>query len=139
MNRFGRSDVRAAMRHVSLVIGLLALVACDLPAPQAGGSLVVEALAGPTCPVETDPPDPSCAPRAVAGARILVIAAGREVVVAQGETDADGRLTLSVPAGNYVVRAEPVEGLMGTPEPVPVLVEERGTTELLLPYDTGIR
>ena len=140
MNRIGRSRVRAAVSKL-LVMALLVLAACDPSAPEADGTLVIEAIAGPTCPVETDPPDPDCAPRAVAGAPIVVSPAdGRDIVVAQGETDADGRLTLAVPPGEYIVTAGDVEGLMGTPDAVPVLVADGGeTTTLLLPYDTGIR
>jgi hypothetical protein len=119
---------------------ILVLAACEMPTSTEGGALLVEALAGPTCPVETDPPDPSCAPRAVARARIVVSPAdGRDIAVAMGETDAHGRLTLEVPVGDYIVTAGAVEGLMGAPAPVAVSVLAGEASEMQLLYDTGIR
>jgi hypothetical protein len=116
------------------------LTACVPSEPREEGSIVIVAMAGPTCPVETDPPDPDCAPRAVAGAPIVVMAAGdSDVVVAQGETDADGRLTLAVPVGDYLVSAGAVEGLIAAPDPVLVSVLANLTIEVPVAYDTGIR
>ena len=64
---------------------------------------------------------------------------GQDIVIAQGETGADGRLTLAVPAGDYIVTAGAVEGLISAPEPVVVSVLAGVTTEVPLGYDTGIR
>jgi hypothetical protein len=129
------------MRGVLVVVAALALLtACDPAPPQEEGSLIFVAMAGPTCPVETDPPDPDCAPRPVAGAPVFVMPAnGQEIVIAQGETGADGRLTLAVPAGDYIVTAGAVEGLTAAPERVVVSVLAGLTTEIPLGYDTGIR
>ena len=125
-------------RLFALLIVLLA--ACQTVPASASGVLEVEALAGPVCPVEQDPPDPECAPRPVEGATILVQPAdGRDIVVAQGETDADGRLRLDLPPGDYVVIGAAVEGLMGTPDPTPITVDADGTVTIELGYDTGIR
>jgi hypothetical protein len=96
------------------------------------------ALAGPVCPVETVPPDPSCAPRPVAGAAVL-IRDGGGAEVARVETAADGTFFAELPAGDYVLEPQPVEGLMGTAAAVAVTVEDEKTTEVQLDYDTGIR
>ncbi len=129
---------------MKLIIGLAAvvvlLIACDPADPAEEGAIIVVAMAGPTCAVETDPPDPECAPRPVSGAPIVVTHVERGgAAVAQGETDADGRLTLALPAGDYVVTAGAVEGLMSAPEPAVVSVLAGLTTEVSLGYDTGIR
>ena len=121
------------------VVLISILAACDAPAPAVDATLQVRALAGPTCPVETDPPDPNCAPRPVPGAPIVVTQADGGQIVAQGETDGEGRLTLVVPAGDLVVTAEAVEGLMAAPAPMAVSVSAGGTSEIELDYDTGIR
>ena len=123
----------------AFLIVLVLLAGCDGPAPAADATLQVEALAGPTCPVETDPPDPDCAPRPVADAPIVVTSADGGQVVAEGGTDANGRLTLGLPAGDYLVTAGPVEGLMAAPAPVPVSVSVGESSEIQLAYDTGIR
>jgi hypothetical protein len=129
------------MRRVLTLVAILGmLTGCDPDRPTAEGSIVVVAQAGPVCPVESDPPDPSCAPRPVVGAPVVVTPAdGGDEVVAQGETDADGRLTLAVPVGDYLVSAGQVEGLVAAPEPVVVSVLADLTTEVPVAYDTGIR
>ena len=69
--------------------------------------------AGPVCPVERNPPDPSCAPRPVAGATI-VIRDGLGGQVAAAVSGADGAFFVAVGAGDYVVDPRPVQGLLGT-------------------------
>jgi hypothetical protein len=122
-----------------LLAAVALLTACDPAEPTAEGSIVVVAQAGPVCPVETNPPDPSCAPRPVANAPIVVTLADSDDVVAEGATDAEGRLTLAVPIGDYVVTAGAVEGLVAAPQPVVVSVLANLTTEVPVAYDTGIR
>ncbi len=97
------------------------------------------ATAGPTCPVVTEPPDPACADRPVAGATLVVTdLAGSEI--ARTVTDADGRFTIELAPGTYRLVPQPVEGLMGTAAVVNVTVEAQGLlTGLLVGYDTGIR
>ena len=98
------------------------------------------ALAGPVCPVVTDPPDPSCSDRPVSGAVVLVRdAGGREI--ARATTAADGRYSIPLAPGSYTVEAQPVERLMGTPGPQPVTVPADVTqpVQVDLAYDTGIR
>lgn len=95
--------------------------------------------AGPTCPVLTDPPDPACAERPVAGA-VLVFSDAAGTEVARVTSGADGNLAVALAPGTYQVTAEPVDGLMGTPAPMEVEVEAgQPMTELLVSYDTGIR
>lgn len=95
--------------------------------------------AGPTCPVVTDPPDPSCADRPVEGA-VLVVATLDGVEVARATSDADGRFAVSLAPGAYRLEPQPVEGLMGTAATIEFSIElGNPTAELLVSYDTGIR
>ena len=96
------------------------------------------ATAGPVCPVERNPPDPSCAPRPVVGATI-VIRDGSGSQVAVAISGADGAYFVAVPPGQYVVDPQPVEGLMGTAPKQPAAVNAGAITEIPLDYDTGIR
>ena len=125
------------MRAVLIAIAVLAGGCAPLgPDP---GTFIVTAKAGPTCPVVTEPPDPACADRNVAGATIVVTRSdGSGVVVAEGNTDASGRIKLRVPPGLYLVGAGDVEGLTA-PDPLELEVASGGTTETVLHYDTGIR
>lgn len=109
------------------------------PSPGArppGSGVELRAVAGPTCPVETVPPDPSCAPRPVA-APVAIRQDGQTLrtVTLVG----DGRLLVLLPPGRYTLEAAPVEGLMGTPAIVEVDVPAEGWTTVELAYDTGIR
>lgn len=99
--------------------------------------IIGSAHAGPVCPVVRNPPDPACAPRPVAGARIVVHGAdGSEV--ASVRTDDTGAFSMELPPGRYTVEAEPVDGLMGRPAPQTIEVTD-GPTTIDLEYDTGIR
>ncbi len=113
----------------------------DIPAPAGQGPwLVGYASAGPVCPVERNPPDPSCAPRPVASADVVVQAMdGTEV--ARTTTDAAGIFRVNVPAGKYLLVAQPAAGIMGTPAAIPVTVlgDAAPVTRVDLSYDTGIR
>ena len=96
------------------------------------------ATASPVCPVEKIPPDPACAPRPVAGAVVIIRdASGAEV--ARVTTVADGTFFADVAPGGYTVEAQPVTGLMGTPGPQSVTVNDGVSSEIQLDYDTGIR
>jgi hypothetical protein len=109
--------------------------------PAGGGVVVGLVTAGPVCPVERDPPDPACAPRPVAGA-ILVFrpSAGQET--ARVTTGPDGRYEIRLAPGAYELVPQPVEGLMGTPEPTAFRVTDvpgEIAQRLDVAYDTGIR
>jgi hypothetical protein len=101
-------------------------------------TLTVHLVAGPVCPVERVPPDPSCAPRPVVDGEIVVYSPGG-VEVARGRSDDTGTVSLDVPGGAYYVEALPVDGLMRTPEAQAFSVPSGGTAGLLFGYDTGIR
>ena len=114
------------------------------PGPAAGGGgsiqtgLHITAVAGPTCPVETVPPDPACAPRPVPGVSVAIFDdAGNE----KGALvlDAAGEGFLAVERGTYIVNGQGAAGLMNGPEAQRVEVEDGRVTDVELMYDTGIR
>jgi hypothetical protein len=105
--------------------------------PDASGIRGI-ATAGPTCPVVTDPPDPGCADRSIAGAEILVLAMdGSEV--ARIVTGADGSFGVELAPGAYRLVPQPVEGLMGTAAEQTIRVEAGAPAAIVISYDTGIR
>ncbi len=124
--------------------------AAEWPSPAAGSGgggggadgpgtgLFVTALAGPTCPVEQNPPDPNCAPRPVASAVILVTDAQRNAV-AKVQLDESGSVFIELPPGDYLVEATPVDGFMGTPTSQRATVVDGTRTPVEFSYDTGIR
>jgi hypothetical protein len=137
-----------------LIAVVLALAGCSTAAvpsasvpsataPSATGTAVVRGsvTAGPVCPVER-PGDSACAPRPVPGATILVETAGG-AEVGRATTLADGSFAIiDLPAGDYVLVPQPVEGLLGTADRVSISVPADGTplpSPLSIQYDTGIR
>jgi hypothetical protein len=116
-----------------------ALAGCGPTSPAAQNTVTGIVTAGPVCPVVTDPPDPSCEDRPVAGAEIVVRDVSGDEVVRALSAD-DGTFAISLAAGSYELVPQPVEGLMGTAAPVEVTVEEGVRGERIeISYDTGIR
>ena len=95
------------------------------------------ALSGPHCPVVQNPPDPQCADRPVANAEIVITNTTGDRLDAV-RTDADGRFTISLDAGEYTFTPQPVDGLMGTPAAQSGTAGASALT-LTFSYDTGIR
>ena len=117
----------------------VALAGCGPSAPPADHTVTGVVTAGPVCPVVTEPPDPACEDRPVAGAEIVVRDASGETVatVRSGE---DGTFSVAVQAERYELVPQPVEGLMGTAAAVEVAVGEGVPAEPVeIIYDTGIR
>jgi hypothetical protein len=113
------------------------------PAPTpAGPPPMIEGTvtAGPVCPVERASPDPSCAPRPVKGAVIVVADAATKAEVARASTAPDGSYAVVVPqTGALIVTGQPVPGLMGVPAPVTITLRPGEDRRLDLTYDTGLR
>jgi len=122
---------------LALVAGLL--LACCQAAPGTGQEITGTVTAGPVCPVVTDPPDPACEDRPVAGAEIVVRDASGETV-ARTRTAEDGTFSVRLPPGSYELVPQAVEGQMGTASPIEITVEDGVPTEPIeISYDTGIR
>ncbi len=126
-----------------IAVSALALAACDSTGGTGDGAdatarLEITALAGPVCPVETDPPSPECAPQPVGSATIVVTdAAGDEV--ARGTTGPDGVVGFDVAPGELTVVPQPVEGLLGTASTIGATLTAGQTLRVTVDYDTGIR
>lgn len=93
--------------------------------------------AGPTCPVETHPPNPDCEDQVVAGAMLRFYDEdGEQVAVV--ESNGEGRFTLRLLPGKYLVEPQPDDRYLGTaPSEEFVLGEENVFLDIR--YDTGIR
>ncbi len=139
------------MKAAWLVLLGVLVVACSTPGGSSsptptltlGGpppSVTGVVMAGPVCPVEHSPPDPSCAPRPVAGAVIVATdAAGQTVGRTTSASDGTYLLMISE-TGTFVITGLPVAGLIGVPTSVTVtLAFPSATTRVDLEYDTGIR
>lgn len=118
---------------------------CQFVCPGSGGILPYNSgirgtvMAGPTCPVERDPPDPNCADKPVATNISIFRTSDRTHGVAFATSDAGGNFQISLPPGDYIVMAGP----NGVPFPsctdTGATVGPSSYTEILVSCDTGIR
>jgi hypothetical protein len=100
--------------------------------------LVVTALAGPVCPVVTDPPSLDCAPRPV-DAAVIAVTDADGIEVGRAATDAHGKVRFDLVPGELVVIPQAVEGLPGTAPRFTVMLPAGQTLQVTAAYDTGIR
>lgn len=108
------------------------------PGTSAPATITVHLAAGPTCPVQRDPPDPNCAPKPVVSAEVVL----RDPIgaeVARATSDDQGTATFTVPGGAYYVEPASVPGYMGTAVAQAVSVPGGRSVAIQLDYDTGIR
>ena len=96
-------------------------------------------MAGPTCPVERNPPDPACADRPTATNIWISRKTAPQQVIATTQSDKQGTFQLSLPPGEYVIQA----GSSGLPFPrcsdTTATVGPSGYTNVVVSCDTGIR
>lgn len=118
---------------IALLIAVL-LAGCRHAAPPGTGISGVVML-GPTCPVENV--ESPCPDRPFQGD---VLATASDGSTTRISTDAQGRFTMNLRAGTYVVIAVSPSG-GGPPTPVPQTVQVRtgSYTRVTLEVDTGIR
>ncbi|MEU7873051.1 hypothetical protein [Dactylosporangium sp. NPDC049140] len=89
------------------------------------------------CPV--DRADPPCTPTPVQ-ARLTVLNATAQAVVATVDTDAQGHFTVAVPAGSYLLRPVLIGGGPARrPTNLPVTVAAGHYTSITMRLDNGLR
>jgi hypothetical protein len=115
------------------------LAGCGEATPaDAGFRVTGHVHAGPVCPVQQNPPDPACADNPVSGATLVIVDDAGDRV-AEIRTDASGDFEATLPAGDYTLVPQPVDGLLGT-APSQTFTTGRGLAPVLdVAYDTGIR
>lgn len=120
------------------VDGGLAFSITNLSALGDPGIVAGRVLAGPTCPVQKDPPDPDCDDRPVEGA-VLAVLSQTGAEVARATSNDNGYVEAVLEPGNYRFEPQPVEGLLGTAAPFELDLGPGDIIEVTILYDTGIR
>lgn len=105
--------------------------------PPGQAALAITTQIGEQCPHIPVTPDPRCDPKPRPNTAFEVHAAGGGLVH-NGRSGADGRATVFVRPGTYVVRGEPVAGYQFTPERR-VTVSGSATVAVPLTYTNGIQ
>ena len=130
------------IRPASVLIGVVLLLgACGAASgatPRSG--IAGRVVAGPTCPVETVPPEPQCAPRPLV-ARLRIHRLGSRLPSTMLRSTKNGRFEVRLAPATYVVQALGQNGSFypRPPAPVQVRVNTGRLTHITITYDTGIR
>lgn len=95
-------------------------------------------MLGPTCPVERDPPDPRCADKPYSTIVEVFRTTNLATPFAVAQSDASGTFTVSLPPGNYVVKAGGNNFLPSCSQN-PTAVGASRYTNVIINCDTGIR
>jgi hypothetical protein len=130
------------MRRCCVLVALvLVLAVCDAASGRVPHSGIAgRVVAGPTCPVETVPPQPECAPRPLV-ATLRIRRVGSEEPATTVRSKANGRFRVRLWPATYVVRALPLAGFLFPRPPAARRVEVHSGrfTFITISYDTGIR
>lgn len=121
---------------VALLTGILWLSGCaSLGVPGTGHTGVVTGvvLTAPMCPVERVGQE--CPPRPVPGA--AVVALDGEAARGSTQTDGTGAFRLTLPDGEYVIKASNIGGYVSTATETVVISET--PVQITLVVDSGIR
>ncbi|MFF2296063.1 carboxypeptidase-like regulatory domain-containing protein [Arthrobacter sp. NPDC058127] len=118
---------------VALMAVVLWLSGCASPGTGHSGVVTGFVLTAPVCPVERVGQE--CPPRPVPGA--AVVALDGEAVRGSTLTDGTGAFHLTLPDGNYVIKASNVGGYESTATEAVVISET--PVHITLVVDSGIR
>lgn len=109
----------------------------DTPPPPSGIRGLV--LLGPTCPVAASPGANEPVPCLTPYAATLVVLDSENAVVARVTSGSDGKFSVDVPPGDYVVAPETGSDSYPIAQPQSVTVAAGQYVEIQVNYDTGIR
>lgn len=95
---------------------------------------------GPVCPVQRIPPDPNCADKPFANARVDITVRDSGVLIKSIKSDADGNLHVNIAPGNYIINVTPeTGGFLPRCDQREVSVTINKTVNVDMSCDTGIR
>ncbi len=127
------------------LVGLVVVVAgCANPGPNSSTSALKSGIdgtvqVGPACPVQRDPPDPSCADHPLQ-ADFVVQTGDPAHEVARVSSDGNGNFRVSLAPGTYAVAPAPGGSIYPRcPPSDPVTVVADAYTKITITCDSGIR
>lgn len=96
------------------------------------------AMLGPTCPVQRDPPDPSCSDKPYVGTLVALNASDPRVPVATFQTGPDGAYNVTLAPGLYRLETPAGQNLPRCGAPTTMVTADHYTL-LDVQCDSGIR
>jgi len=125
------------MKKVMIAL-LFLLLACQVQ-PQAKGGLEGKISIGPICPVERNPPDPACQPKAETYQAWPIAVLQDDKKITTIVAKADGTFHIELPPGTYTVDHEKQQHFGKGTLPATVTIKSGETETLDIQIDTGIR
>jgi hypothetical protein len=95
-------------------------------------------MAGPTCPVMRNPPDPACADKPLQITVTVYHKGDTTHAFATAQSDSKGAFEFSIPPGEYIVGAGG-KAMLPRCNQTPATVGAQGYTSIVVECDTGIR
>jgi len=125
------------IKQLFLTMLLIFIISCS-NTTVGNGYLEGKVSIGPLCPVERDPPDPSCmlTKETYDAWPLYVFDDGNKL--AKIEPDAEGYFRVELPPGNYVVDLDKETRFRGG-LPVEIVIKSDEIVKLEISLDTGIR
>ncbi len=97
-------------------------------------------LLGPTCPVETIPPDPNCADKPYGDTRLAITTPDGSRVIKEFGSDLAGEFKIKISPGQYAIRSAAVANILPYCATNETIIVKKGKfTETVVHCDSGIR
>ena len=114
-------------------------IATTTPTTSTTSGITGIVLLGPTCPVMRNPPDPQCADKPYQTALVVTIPDGTRVI-AQFNSDTNGKFKVNIPAGEYAIRSAATTNFYPRCSSSGTVSVKTGIfTDTTISCDTGIR
>jgi hypothetical protein len=116
---------------------------CEFVCPEEGvaelgGTVLGTVMLGPSCPVESYPPDPNCADKPYATSLVLTTLDGARVLK-QFDSNTDGTFRVEVMPGTYAIRSAASANILPYCQVDNIVVPPNGFAEVVVSCDSGIR
>jgi hypothetical protein len=125
---------------VLLLAALVAMMAScggtDAPSSSGNSGIEGRVMIGPLCAAEQQG---SPCPAEPYEAELQIVRAGTNDVVSDVRSDSDGRFSVSVPPGRYIIRSAEGETSIPSLKPVAVTVPADDFAQAQVVFDSGIR
>jgi hypothetical protein len=108
----------------------------DTPPPSGNSGIEGRVMIGPTCAAEQQG---SPCPAEPYEADLQIVRAGTNEVVTDVRSDSDGRFSVTLAPGRYIIRSTEEESAIESLKPVSVTVSDDEFARATVVFDSGIR
>ncbi|NEO46735.1 MAG: carboxypeptidase regulatory-like domain-containing protein [Moorea sp. SIO4A3] len=131
-------SIMVLVRLCLIFVAALLIACCTAVGVDDGEQVTLsgQVIAGPACPDQID--SSGCEDQPVESA-VLIVRDSEGQEVTRVTSDANGQFSVQLQPGRYYLEPMPVQGLLGTPGELEIVVEQMSVAPITIEYDTGIR